>query len=57
MILAAGGLSPGALPDAVRAVRELHGSMHQHRVGRLRSLGFDPETAEAISELHTANFM
>jgi hypothetical protein len=38
-------------------VRELHGSMHRHRMGRLRSLGFGDETAEAISELHTANFM
>lgn len=57
VVLAAGGLSPGALPDAVRAVRELHESMHRHRMGRLRSLGFDQETSEAISELHTANFM
>jgi hypothetical protein len=57
VVLAAGGLSPGALPDAVRAVRELHESMHRHRMGRLRSLGFDQETAEAISELHAANFM
>jgi hypothetical protein len=57
VILAAGGLSPGSLPDAVRAVRELHESMHRHRMGRLRSLGFGDETAEAISELHSANFM
>ena len=57
VILAAGGLHPGSLPDAVRAVRELHESMHRHRMGRLRSLGFGDETAEAISELHTANFM
>ncbi len=57
VILAAGGLSPGALPDGVRAVRELHESMHRLRMGRLRSLGFDQEAAEAISELHTANFM
>ncbi|MFL5791424.1 MAG: ferritin-like domain-containing protein [Actinomycetota bacterium] len=57
VILAAGGLRPGSLPDGVRAVRELHESMHRHRMGRLRSLGFDQQTAEAISELHTANFM
>jgi hypothetical protein len=57
VVLAAGGLRPGALPDAVRAVRELHEAMHRHRMGRLRSLGFDQGTAETISELHTANFM
>jgi TusA-related sulfurtransferase len=57
VVLAAGGLSPGALPDAVRAVRELHETMHLKRVGRLRQLGFDPRTAQEISELHTPNFM
>jgi hypothetical protein len=57
VVLAAGGLRPGALPDAVRAVRELHDTMHRHRVRRLRSLGFDDDTAGEISELHTANFM
>ncbi len=57
VVLAAGGLRPGALPDAVRAVRELHDTMHRHRVRRLRSLGFDEDTADQISELHTANFM
>jgi hypothetical protein len=57
VVLAAGGLRPGALPEAVRAVRELHETMHLRRVGRLRSLGFDRASAEEISELHTANFM
>jgi TusA-related sulfurtransferase len=57
VILAAGGTSPGALPDGVRAVRELHGTMHKRRVGRLRQLGFDGSAANEISELHTANFM
>ena len=57
VILAAGGTSPGALPDGVRAVRELHETMHKRRVGRLRQLGFDESTANEISELHTANFM
>jgi hypothetical protein len=57
VVLAAGGLRPGALPDAVRAVRELHATMHRHRVRRLRSLGFDEDGAQEISELHTANFM
>jgi hypothetical protein len=57
VVLAAGGLSPAALPEAVRAVRELHETMHLKRVGRLRQLGFDPGTAQEISELHTPNFM
>jgi TusA-related sulfurtransferase len=55
--LASGGLRPAALPDAVRAVRELHETMHRRRVGRLKQLGFDADTAVAISELHTPNFM
>ncbi len=57
VILAAGGTSPGALPDGVRAVRELHEIMHRRRVGRLRQLGFDADAANDISEMHTANFM
>ena len=57
VVLAAGGLSPGALPDALRAVRELHETMHVRRVGRLRQLGFEPQVAEEISQLHTPNFM
>ena len=57
VILAAGGTSPGSLPDGVRAVRQLHETMHRRRVGRLRQLGFDEAAANEISELHTANFM
>ena len=57
VVLAAGGLSPGALPDAVRAVRDLHETMHVRRVGRLRQLGFTAPVAEEISRLHTPNFM
>ena len=41
----------------MRAVRELHETMHRRRVGRLTQLGFDGPTAEAISEMHTPNFM
>jgi TusA-related sulfurtransferase len=57
VVLAAGGLSPAALPDAVRAVRELHETMHVRRVGRLRQLGFSAGIADEISEAHTPNFM
>jgi hypothetical protein len=31
--------------------------VRDRRVGRLLQLGFDDDTAEQISELHTANFM
>jgi hypothetical protein len=41
----------------MRAVRQLHDTMHTRRVGRLRQLGFDDATANEIAELHTANFM
>jgi hypothetical protein len=57
VVLAAGGLGPASLPDAVRAVRELHETMHVKRVGRLRQLGFPEDVAQEISELHTPNFM
>jgi hypothetical protein len=43
------------LPDGVRAVRQLHETMHRRRVGRSRQLGFDEAAANEISELHTAN--
>lgn len=57
VVLAAGGLTPAALPDAVRHVRQLKETMHRKRVGRLRLLGFSAPDAEEISELHTANYM
>ncbi|HEY6565980.1 MAG TPA: ferritin-like domain-containing protein, partial [Actinomycetota bacterium] len=57
VILAAGGVDAGRLTDGVKAVRELHETMHRRRMGRLRQLGFDATAAEEISELHTANFM
>lgn len=57
VVLAAGGLRPAALPDAVRAVRELRETMHRKRMGRLRLLGFSASEAESISEMHTDNFM
>ncbi len=57
VVLASGGISADRLGDGVRAVRDLHRTMHRRRVGRLLQLGFDDDTAEQISELHTANFM
>jgi hypothetical protein len=57
VVLAAGGMSPAALPDGVRALRQLQQDMHERRVRRLRALGFDQHSAEDISEMHTPNFM
>jgi predicted methyltransferase len=57
VVLAAGGLSPAALPDGVRAFRQLQQDMHERRVRRLRALGFDQKDAEDISDMHTPNFM
>jgi TusA-related sulfurtransferase len=57
VVLASGGISPTKLTDGVRAVRELHETMHRRRVGRLVQLGFTQAVAEEISQLHTPNFM
>ena len=57
VILAAGGLSPHNLPDAIRRRAELYQTMHENRVRRLVTIGFDQREAEELSELHTPNFM
>ena len=57
VVLAAGGIGADRLGDGVKAVRQLHQTMHRRRVGRLRQLGFADEAADQISELHTTNFM
>jgi hypothetical protein len=57
VVLAAGGIGPGSLGEGVRAVRDLHRTMHRRRLGRLQQLGFGSEVAEEISALHTPNFM
>jgi TusA-related sulfurtransferase len=57
VVLAAGGISPGRIGDGVRAVRDLHQTMHRRRVSRLTQLGFAPAEANEISEMHTPNFM
>lgn len=56
-VLAAGGIAPGRIRDGLRAVRELHETMHRRRVRRLTQLGFSQAVAEEISEMHTPNFM
>lgn len=57
IVMAAGGLNPEALPAGVRAVRELHSTMHSNRVKRLQLVGFEESEARELSELHTPNFM
>jgi len=57
VILAAGGLSPHNLPEAIRRRAELYQTMHENRVRRLVTIGFDQREAEELSELHTPNFM
>jgi len=57
VILAAGGLSPGRLPEAIRSRAELYQTMHENRVRRLVTIGFAEREAEELSELHTPNFM
>ena len=57
VVLAAGGTEPKAIRRGHRAFRELLETMHERRIRRLVHTGFSPEQAEALSSLHTANFM
>lgn len=57
VLLAAGGVSATRIREGTVAVRQLHDTMHRRRVRRLMQLGFPAGTADAISELHTSNFM
>lgn len=56
-ILAAGGCDPQSVARGHEAFRELLDTMHEQRVKRLLTGGFTPEQAQAISDLHTPNFM
>jgi TusA-related sulfurtransferase len=56
-ILAAGGNEPRAVSHGHEKFRELLETMHASRVRRLGHAGFTAEQAEAISQLHTPNFM
>jgi len=54
-------IARGTEPDQVarghEAFRELLETMHESRIKRLLHAGFTAEQAEAISTLHTPNFM
>lgn len=57
LLLAAGGWEPAAIARGWDAVADLQRDMDQGRRHRLRILGFAPADAEALSALHTRNFM
>jgi TusA-related sulfurtransferase len=56
-MLAAGGPEPRKIARGHEAFQELLETMHQSRIKRLLHAGFNPQQAETISTLHTANFM
>ncbi len=57
IVLAARGFEPEGIARGHEAVVELTRQMHAGRRNRLRLLGFGAEQAEALSGLHTRNFM
>jgi hypothetical protein len=57
VLLAAGAWTPEALARGWDAVAALEKEMDQGRQRRLKRLGFDAAAAEALSALHTRNFM
>jgi hypothetical protein len=56
-LLAAGGTDPRAVARGHEAFRELLHDMHEGRMKRLQHAGFTAAQAQAISDLHTPNFM
>ncbi len=57
VLLAAGSYAPAALRRGHAAVAALVAEMDRGRRQRLGRLGFDTESATALSSLHTRNFM
>ena len=57
LLLAAGSWDIDAIARGWDAVSALKESMHTGRVARLQRLGFSAERANALSGLHTRNFM
>jgi TusA-related sulfurtransferase len=56
-LMAAGSLQPAELSSGAAAVRELMQTMEDNRIRRLQAAGFDPRTAQHLSDLHTPNLM
>lgn len=57
VLLAAGSLDPTAIATGWHRVQALQDDMDIGRRRRLARLGFAPAEAEALSALHTRNFM
>ncbi|MES2643954.1 MAG: ferritin-like domain-containing protein [Myxococcota bacterium] len=57
LLLAAGGWDHAQLAEGAARVTRLAHDMDEGRQQRLRLLGFDLDEAEAMSSLHTRNFM
>lgn len=57
LLLAAGGWEPTQLAQGAARVSQLARDMHDGRRQRLQMLGFDAAEADALSSLHTRNFM
>ncbi|HEY6748089.1 MAG TPA: ferritin-like domain-containing protein [Mycobacteriales bacterium] len=57
VVLAAGSWEPAAVSRGFRAVQQLQAEMDVGRQRRLVHLGFPADEAEALSALHTRNFM
>ncbi len=56
-VMASGSLEADSVRAGAKAVRDLQSTMENNRVRRLRAAGFDPKTAQRLSELHTPNLM
>jgi len=57
VLLAAGALEPAAVARGHEAVQTLKREMAAGRKARLARLGFPPDEAQRLAELHTRNFM
>lgn len=57
IVLAAGSLDPARIEAGFELVQSLGMQMRAGRRNRLRLLGFDADRADALSALHTRNFM
>ncbi len=57
VLMAAGGWGPDSIAAGFEKVQALKREMAADRTSRLIKLGFDPDSATNLSELHTRNFM
>jgi hypothetical protein len=56
-IIASGGFTPREIAVGHARVMQLHADMDRARQASLSKLGFAPDEAVALSQLHTRNFM